>query len=44
MSDDETTYPVVDRSAARAAIAAHLDDADGDYTEWRARAGLPPEA
>jgi hypothetical protein len=44
MNDDETVYPVVDRSAERAAIAANLDDADRDYAEWRARAGLPPEA
>jgi hypothetical protein len=46
MNDDETVFPVIDRSAARAAITATIDvdDADRDYAEWRVRAGLPPEA
>jgi hypothetical protein len=43
--DDETIYPVVDRSADRARIAATIEPgaADRDYAAWRERVGLPPE-
>jgi hypothetical protein len=45
MNDNETVFPVVDRSVERARIAATIntDDADRDYAEWRVRVGLPPE-
>lgn len=44
-ADDETIYPVVDRSAALARIVATIDpdEADRDYAAWRSRAGLPAE-